>query len=319
MAHGNLKVIEGGSESVGTEKWSQKIRKKAKNLANDLDNGYMEMAHLLWQIYDTPVNGESNQGPVFTQWGYGSFAEYVQEELGIHKKRAQRLRNVWFNLEIRLKDQIDPAVKKRLVGLGFSKVRELVRVISARNVEKWVEKGEQLSYPKLCKAIQTYQEAAERRALKKQGSDAAENEEGSEGGSGEGGGGGGGGGPVAVDKQMKTRDEDGHYEPEVPDLTDDDMHPRRFMLYTEQAEMVDQALDRAKHLSNSDVKSNNLHLICMDFLAHNDFGKANKKTKLKYIAQMERILGFQLVVFDGDDVVYGIKKLEEAATAEEDE
>ena len=316
MAHSNLKVIDGGNEpSVGTEKWSQKIREAAKSLAGQLDEGYMEMAHLLWQIYDTPIEGDEARGPIYTQWGYGSFAEYVQEELGIHKKRAQRLRAVWFNLEIRLKDQIDPDVKKRLVRLGFSKVRELIRVISPKNVEKWVEKGEELSYPKLCKAIQQYKDAAEKRQLRREAE--ANGEEYLKEGDSEvplnRGGGGGGGDPKPVDSQIGGVPLD---EPEVPDLTDEAIHRRNYLLYTEQAEMLDAAIERAGQISDSSVKSNNLHLIAVDFLAHNDFGKATREQKLRYVAQIERILGFKFVVFDGDDVIYGLKKLEQAAEAE---
>ena len=119
---------------------------------------------------------------------------------------------------------------------------------------------------------------------------------------------------MAVDVAMKDRD----HGVEVPDLSDEDMHPRRFMLYTEQAEMVDEALDAAERISNSDVKSNNLHFICMDFLAHNNFGKASRKTRLKYVAHMEHILGMKLIAADGPDVIYGLKTLERLAAPEEE-
>ena len=302
MAHGeHLKVLHGGNEpSVGTQKWSQRVRRDAKGLAGKLDEGYMELARLLYVIYDTPIDGDPKNPPIFRQWGHDSFGDYVEGELGIHRKRAQRLRTVWYNLEIRLKDQIDPEVKKRLVRLGFSKVRELIRVISPRNVEKWVEKGETLSYPKLCKTIQTYQSDLETRREDRQHLQAVEGD-------------GDGGDPVPAESGGVPLDDE---EPEVPPHEDDDMFRENFMLYRDQKDMVKQALERAGQLSGSDVKSNNLHLICMDFLATNDFVKATREQKLRYIASMEKTLGFKLVVFDEGDVVYGLQTLEQAAKAD---
>lgn len=297
----HLKVIKGGGgnqASIGTEKWSEKVRRDAKGLANKLDDGYMEMARLLWLIEDTPIDGDKKNPPIFRKWNYDSFTDYVEQELGIHRKRAQRLKAVWFNLEVRL--NLEPEVKKRLVRLGFSKVRELIRVISSRNVEKWVEKGEELSYPKLCIAIRAHLEAVERRSVRRQLEASGEasdskSEDAFEGTDG-----------------IPLEDD----ETPVTSLTSDDLHRRNYMLYTEQADIVDQALDRAKLLSGSDKKSHNLHLICLDFLAHNNLNKATQEEKLRWLAQIERIINLQLVVFDDGDVVYGLKTLDSAAKAD---
>jgi len=306
--HRNLKVIDGGNSSENTEKWAQKLRTQAKNLVKRIDEGYLEMGQLLWQIYDTPSVGG---GALYRHWGYSTFADYVEKELGIHPKRAQRLRSVWYNLEVRLKDHITAEARERLVRLGFSKVREMVNVLTPENFEGWVEKGEELSYPALSAALKEYRSAVEKLSIAREQA-ASGNELLQEGDSeveldrsGGSWGGSGGGDPAPVDALIHETSM-----PEIPTVTSETYHRRHFLLYPDQAEIVDAALERAAEISDSDSKSNNLHLICLDFLAHNDFGKATREQKLRLLAQMERILGFKLVVFDGEDVVYGLKTLE---------
>lgn len=314
MADSHLKVIPGGntpSEAPGSESWSESVRADAKQLAGNLDEGYMELARLLWQIYDTPIGGDPHNAPIYTKWGYTTFGDYVEEELGIHRKKAQRLRRIWYNLEIRLGDSLDADLKKRIVALGMSKVRDLVGVLTPRNAEKWVEKAEELSFPQLSMAIRQYREERTRRAEEKSVGEAAGGEnpfdrEGS-GGQGEGG----DGLPPPVDSVIGESLDD----PEipVPDFEPDDQRIEKFSLFPEQHDIVMQALDVAQRLSNSQVKSQNLHLVCLDFLATNGDGKTTKQQKLRRLTQLAKLYGYDLVIVEDEDVVFGIDTLERLA------
>ncbi len=301
---GHLTVVEGGNTSIyGGERWASTARKDAQTLAGRLDTDYIELARLLYQIFDAPVDGDEKNPPVWTQWGHGSFNEYVEDELGIHRKRAQRLRAVWYHIDVRLKGQINDVTKERLIRLGFSKVRELVRVLTPRNTDKWVEKAEELSYPKLCKSIAKYREDAEKRQRTAR-EEAVERED-----SGEAG------GPAELTDDSEGSDEVscGTEDVPVPNDTDEDMKPLRFMAYVEQADIINAAIERAQSLSGSNVRTNNLHLICTDFLATNDCGKITIKQKLRYISKIESLLGIQLVAFEDGEVLYGLETLKTAA------
>jgi hypothetical protein len=315
----HLKVINGGAQVSGSKNWSEGVRDEARSLAGKLDEGYMELAKLLYTIWDTPIDGDPKNGPVFTQWGYVSFADYVEQELGIHRKKAQRLKAVWYGLEVRLKDSLDPALKKRIIALGFSKVRELVGQLTARNAEKWVEKAEELSYPKLCIAVRKYREdreqmvaehTANREAIIEAGGDpdADLNGEGGDGGDG------GDGLPEAVDSvigEPLVRDEPP--EPEVPDGDFSDLVRENFNLYPDQHDTVKEALAIAQKLSNSTVKSNNLHLVCLDFVATNGEGKTTAAQRMKRLVQLGKSYGLDLVILDEGDVVFGLDNLQALA------
>jgi hypothetical protein len=301
---GHLTVVEGGDTSTyGGERWASKARKEAQTLAGRLDTDYIELARLLYQIFDAPVNGDEKNPPVWTQWGHGSFNEYVEDELGIHRKRAQRLRAVWYHIDVRLKGQIDDPTKERLIQLGFSKVRELVRVLTPRNISQWVEKAEELSYPKLCKSIAKYREDAEKRQRTAR-EEAIERDDSGEAGE-----------PAELTGGAEDADgvSSGVEETPVPNDTDEDMKPLRFMAYLEQADIIEAAIERAQSLSGSNVRTNNLHLICTDFLATNDCGKMTIKQKLRYVSKIEGLLGLKLVAFDDGDVLYGLETLKNAA------
>lgn len=305
----HLTLIEGGAEDnseVGSDKWAKRVRKDAKGLAGKLDEGYIELARLLYLIYDTPIDGDKNNPGIFTAWGYSSFSEYCEEELNIHRKKAQRLTRIWYNLEVRLKGRIDPTLKKRIVSLGFSKVRELVTVLTARNVESWVDRAEKLSYPKLAKAIQKYREAQKLRIAEREAKDAFNASSPS---------------PRSTASSNPGRDEDDEESEEseedevpVPDYDESaKLSHMTFAVYPEQRVIIQQALDRAEQLSNSSVKSNNLHLICLDFVSTNDFKKGTRQQRLRKAAAFNKALGFEAVLFEGDEVVYGLDTLEKAA------
>lgn len=329
MSDTHFKVINGGQDYASKEDkpqgWTETVRSDAKVLAGKLDEGYMELAKILYTIWDTPIGGDKINAPIFTQWGYTTFSDYVEMELNIHRKKAQRLKSIWYALEVKLAGSLDPDLKKRIVSLGFSKVRELVGVLTARNASKWVELAEELSYPKLCISVRKYREDVknleETRAAAKEAGLVTEGSDGEALGDGdglnEGGGGGDGGGdydglPQAVDSVIGEP----IYieEPQVPDASYSDMAKEYFSLYPEQHDTVKEALAIAQKLSNSTVKSNNLHLICLDFVATNGEGKTTAQQRMKRLVKLANAYGLDLVIIDDGDVVFGYDSLEALAS-----
>ena len=297
----HLTLINGGNEARGSEKWGETIRAETKALTSQIDENYMELAERLYLIFDTPKGGDRSNPPVYTAWGFASFDEYVGVELEIHPKRAQRLKRIWYKLGLQLAD-MDPALKKKIVQLGFSKVRELVGVLTPKNADAWAKKAKELTYLQLCKQIEKYK--AERDLRKAQRDQEAQVN---------------GSSPLASSSTLPSGDEDpdegAEDEPSVSDMKNEDLTNKSFALYPDQLESVELALKRAAELSNSSKRSHNLSLICLDFLSTNNFSIADEAQRLKFIVKFEKLLGFKLIVVDpvAEEVVYGIKTLEKMA------
>jgi hypothetical protein len=294
-----LTVIDGGKAALETEKqagvvgsraWATRIRRRAKELTGILETGYMELARILHQVWDTPVDGDRKKPAVYTAWGYESFKEYAAKELDLHPKKAERLRLMWHILEVELRD-LDPEIKQRIVDLKYAKVRELVRVLTMRNAKSWVERAEKMSYFALQAAV-----TDEVRRI---------------------------GGRV---KQIEAAEEAGEEPagppPELPPgmALDEPLTRETFGLYPEQLKNVRKALDVARRVSGSDVKSNNLDLICTSFLANTDVVAGENDPRPRLLAQIERQLGVRIVAFDGDDagdIIFGVDTLQKIGGSEE--
>ena len=317
MGHADLKVIDGGGVKTGrgSEEWASRIRKETKGLSKQIDKAYIELAEMLYTIFDTPAFNDKKQNAIYTAfWGYNSYSDYVQEELGIHPKRAQRLMRIWYKLGIQMGD-LDGELKKRLVALGFSKVRELVRVLTYKNAQSWVEKAEQLSYLKLCKTIEKYISERDRRDAERAAEEQVNGSNPTPSDMRESSGGYSVNDPDSPTEASSYEDEE---DVVVADIKPEETTRKTFEFYPDQLATVEQALQRSAQLSNSDKRSHNLSLICLDFLATNDFAKADETQRLRFLQKFEKLLGYKLIIVDpeADEVVYGIETLTKLASAE---
>lgn len=85
-------------------------------------------------------------------------------------------------------------------------------------------------------------------------------------------------------------------------------HRMTFTLSADQAINVEEAIETAKEIANSDKKGHLLDLICTDFMQGNVFkGKRGEKLTSAYLRRLESVLGVVFVAFDKDtgDVVHG--------------
>lgn len=312
MGHGDhLKVIDGGgSEKLewGSREWADRLRKETKVLAKEYETGYMRLAEKLWLVFDTPKDGDRKQAAIFTTWGYGphEFNKYVEVELGLHPKKAQRLMASWKAVQ---KLELDEDSRTRLIQLGSSKVRELIRVMTSGNAESWILKAKDMSYPKLCETIKMYLIEKET-ANETRKAEAAYN-----------------GSPGSTPTPKDEDEEDEDDEAEEDSAADRkriealEVSTKRvtFDLFGDQIETYNLALQRSMELSNSDKVGHNVSLICLDFLATNDFKFANEEQKIRFLAKYEKLLGVKLVIIDpeANEVVYGLKTLEKMARSDD--
>lgn len=285
-------------EGVGSKQWASKLRKKARDLVRQVDLGNIELAEVLYLVWDTPVDGDKAKSvPLYTQWGHKTFSDYAESELGLKRRKAEYLRNIGCKLNQDLVG-LDKDLKEKLMALGWTKVRILTSVLTLRNCADWIAMAEKLSYPELDEAARKFKakkaEAREKREQAKAN------------------------GTLETDSE-EDEDEEDDDDP-LPET--DDVKWEHFMLYKAQHETVAAALARAKELSNSEKKGHNLEMICTDFLATNDFLKGNDpEMKKRYLAKVEQMIGYKLVAIDPEsgDVQYGLQSLAKYAKQLSDE
>jgi len=285
-----MSAVASIADAPGTENWGTKIRRRARMLVKSIDQGYMELAEILHTVWSTPINGERHNACVTVAWGYDSYVQWAEEELGIRRRKAEVLKAIWHHLHVTLGGKLDDRARRKIIALGWTKVRELIRVLDEHNAEKWVEVAEHLNYNELCEAV--------RRALKDQEKhDQA--------------------------AAVGTVDEDEDDEFKGVDPPDDigRFKDLKFRLTPEQKANIEMALDRAKQLANSTKSGHCLDLICTDFLSTNDFKRPDDPHRhLVFLAKFERLMGKRLVVIDAKTwlIEYGMDALEKAAEAMED-
>jgi hypothetical protein len=275
------KASERTPADQGSKAWAGRVRKKAKELAREVETNYMRLAEVLYEIYAVPEDGNREKRAIYNVWGYSTFHGYVEEELGIQPKTADRLKRIWYLIEV--KCQFSDEVKDRLIPLGRSKVRELIRVINEDNVEEWLEHAENCSYKELVRMIGKYLDDLE-------------------------------------DARQQALDEGEDPEEATAEIQEpEEMLSETFQLWPAQARNVDQAIRRAKDVSGSVKKGHNLDLICTHFLGTNDFGKDKNKNQKRLLSDLEKSLRVRLVALDPDtmEILYGQKSLEDLANCEE--
>lgn len=280
---------------VGTRGWQSRIRSRARNLAEQVEQGYLELGELLYRIYDAPVDGDPKNGSVLSKWGYRTIGEFAEKELGLHEKKAQRLVRIFYRVEVEMNGFDDPALKARFVRIGWSKARELVRVLTKENAAKWIEMAEGWNYAttqaQVKMELQRQQDALIKRDLAKQ--------------------------PDPIEESNRLSSEEARVRP-VGDYADNNLRwvTKNFQLEASQAETVNLALKRAQDLAGNLKKSPSslLSLICLDFLSNADWKGGDLDSKLRFLSKIEQSIGLRLaVVDDADEVVYGLRALEAAA------
>jgi len=344
----SLTVVHGGASDkkkksdlpVGSKEWAEKKRIEARTVAKEVDTVYMRLAQILYEVYDTPIDGHPGNKPVFTLWGYQTFQEYAEQELALHYKKAFSLRKIWFRLSVELKDLSDE-LRGRVVNLGWTKVRELVRVLTLKNAEKWVDYAEGHTLAELETRVRDYVRAA----VSKQSAEQDNKVASAVAGAGFGGDALPASTPAAaVAPDPDADDPDIHVGGELgpsqmaesagQDLMPDDgegddipldvvpepsqLERRTFAFHPDQMDIVANALDLAQEMSKSDVASHNLALICTEFLAiNNAMSRGEKKLdwRLRILAQMERVLGLDLMAVDPNknELCYGMSTLDRVA------
>lgn len=110
-------------------------------------------------------------------------------------------------------------------------------------------------------------------------------------------------GIVALIRELNKEVDDDGSEESDSSITVEKTAKKTFALFPLQMENVDNALEAASELAESDKDGHLLDLICTSFLAQN----AGVKSTAEYLADVERSIGVKLIAYDkdADTIVYG--------------
>jgi hypothetical protein len=119
------------------------IREKTLAIKDNINKYYTELCENLWLI---------QKKQLFKSWGYPSFREYGSKELDFGGTKAIYLASIWNNLAVNQ----DKSVFDEVMELGWSKGKELARVVNKENIKEWVGKAKNMRVETLVKEIRTY-------------------------------------------------------------------------------------------------------------------------------------------------------------------
>lgn len=239
------------------------------------------------------------------RWGHRTWVSWAERELKILPTKAYTLRQLheWFAVKQPLSDLLFARVRR----MGWSKASLLIKVMTVENAAALLADIEDLTKEELGTYLRRRREKAQQarilraNAVRDDASPAAS---------------------IEVPVSENTIDESVADESVADESIADGMsagEPMRrerrrivFDLFEDQIETYDCALKRSMELSNSKKIGHNLSLICLDFLATNDFKFGDETERLRFLAKFEKLTGYRLIIIDpkADKVVYGIKTLE---------
>jgi len=123
---------------------SDQARERVMTLKDEMKDNYVELCRLLHYIH---------RKTLYSNWGFGTFDDYVASELEFEKSKARHLIQLW---ECLYERQGDKEVFNKVIALGWTKATILMHVVNAENAEEWVEKGTHMSCEQLRKEVKTY-------------------------------------------------------------------------------------------------------------------------------------------------------------------
>lgn len=127
------------TELAQLQSGSGEIRNRLQELKTTIERTYLEMAELLNRV---------RQDKLFVEWGFDSFENYVEQELGYKRRKAFYILSVW-----RVLHGECGLTEEQLQAIDFSKAREIARVADQGNIAAWLEKAGSMSARELADEV----------------------------------------------------------------------------------------------------------------------------------------------------------------------
>lgn len=282
------------------EKEAAEIRTRIQDLRISIERNYMEMGGCL---NDVLTKRTKKEVPVWKSWGYDSFNDYCEKEIGFKSRKGYYILSIWR----KIKDGNLPGGV--IESVGWSKAALLTQLseaggLTAENQDDWMTAAKNKTHEELKQMVQLAREQ-----LEDSESDTQEPEKDTIGASfGTGGNVGGGGGTV---KDIDFDTDDGPKTKASKQTGVPEVFTFRVGLFADQHNNWTAALDKAKRITGSDKVP---HLVDCIALAFNSEVFEEKTTAVEVLLQrVERAFGIKILAVDNTEdanVLYASRGLE---------
>jgi hypothetical protein len=117
---------------------SEIVRAEIQDANRQVESEYLKMAKLLNEAYHRDY---------FIEWGFEDWRSYTENELDIHYRKAMYFVDVWDTVK-KLNLPMGQVEK-----LGWTKMKDLTRVMTEKNAKEWLEKAKKLSTRELTEEV----------------------------------------------------------------------------------------------------------------------------------------------------------------------
>ncbi len=109
------------------------IRDRIDFVRRSIDDSYFELAGLLYRAFDLGAH---------KSWGFSTWKEYVEKDVGMSLRKVQFLISIWDWFYVQINDR---SIKEKLKGIGWTKVKEMVGVVTPENADEWIDKANSMN------------------------------------------------------------------------------------------------------------------------------------------------------------------------------
>lgn len=331
VAAPHLAVIDGGGNKaqgepeVGSPAWAEELQADAVRTVENLERGYLHLGRLLYLAESTRVGGLEHGPCVVTIFGegqYKSLDEWASKGLGIHERKARSLVRIYKRIGVEL-SAMDEGLRMRILGLGWTKVREVVRVLTLKNAAEWADRGETLNYHDFRGAVASYADALQKKQIDAGLAAAKVSAAEVAAGSPEGAEALGFGGGLPMDASAipapfaagaefgasASDDEEDDGTDGVPIPDPEKTIPFNFALYPNQAQTLRDALQMAESHNPGKPKSYYLEVVALEYISNYFNGATPLEKKAVAIARLGELMGLRIVAQDEETglLVHGAK------------
>lgn len=135
-------VVSAQETYIKTGLSPEELRKRIPQLYVQIQEHYLVLAQCLLEV--------KHSKKILDEWGYGTFKEYAQKELGVYYSKANYLSRIWLHFG---KEQ---ELLVKMKALGWDKMKELLHVINGENADYWLSKAKMMTADDLRKDVKVY-------------------------------------------------------------------------------------------------------------------------------------------------------------------
>jgi len=117
---------------------AEKVREEINKIKIQTVSNYLRLAELLYEVREKQY---------YIDYGYNSFREYAELDLGTKERKAQYLIDIWRKAkQLKLPEE-------RLLQIGWTKTKEIVREMTEENVDELLDVAEKNPTPAVVQFI----------------------------------------------------------------------------------------------------------------------------------------------------------------------